>query len=346
MHARLALALLVSLLLFASACANREFADVADARIAGGTRDAGLAVAAVGPAGGGAPAAPNRYVAISGRRDTPGSAFIQNTPDVWAPFDVQIQAGFFDPEEKAAPDGVRVCLEIDTVGFDVFYLACGQYHAGTSRWQAFAGTDAGTLPDSELISGDEIELRVEQTGDDVNFYARAPGDLLWTLIDSTSFPGQSEPLKISFGVEALTKGTEVGFDGLAATFEQPPMPPAGAAAVAADVNFALFATLGAQRSLEGTAGIADLATASGALEAAADALVDAQAGAAGLPESKATKGAAKRIGKAAKTLAKALAQVDEDQDAAKAAKTLEKAGRPLVEASLLLSPQPFEPDPI
>ena len=114
--------------------------------------------------------------------------------------------------------------------------------------------------------------------------------------------------------------------------------PAPAVAVAADANAALLAGYAAYRDLEG--GAPDFASAAANLGDAADALDDAQAGAGALPPSKDVSSATKLLGKADKGLVKAQDQVA-DENAEKALKTLEKAGDALIEAALLLNPQPL-----
>jgi hypothetical protein len=340
MQTRLVFASFLLGLLAAAACATQH-AEQVNASIGGGSRSGGSnlgtglgALAASGPL--------DRYVEMSGRKTEGGTAFVQTTSDVWAPFDVQVHTGFFDPDEKATADDVRVCLEIDDVGFDVFYDACAQYDEASGLWQAFAGTNLGSLMGSQLIDSDEIELRVEQTGGNVGFYARAFGSPTWLAIASTAFPAQVDPLKAAFGVSNLRKGTAVGFDGLSATFSAPPVAPTGAVAVAADVNLALRDSLLAYQSLD--AGEDDFATATAALAGAGDALDGAQLGLAALPESKDNQSAGKHVAKADKGLTKAQEQVA-NEDSAKALKTLEKVARSLIEAALLLNPQPFPPPP-
>jgi len=344
MQARLVLGSLLGAALGASACATHHV-ELADASISGANRSTGLAVTARANA----PAASvptDRYVEVSGRKAAPtlGTGFVQTTPDIWAPYDVQIHAGFFDPTQKATPQGVRICLEIDDVGFDVFYVVCGQHIAATSTWQTFAGTNLGNVAGVQNIVSEEIELRIEQRlegmDEKIFFSARAAGAPDWIAISNTDYPEQLDPHKASFGASNITKGTAVGFDGLQATFSAPPVPPTGTVAVAADVNAALIASLDAQLALD--AGLDDFATAGTALGVAEDALDDAQAVA--LPATKENQTAIKHMAKADKSLAKAQEQVV-DQDSAKALKTLEKLGRSLIEAALLLNPQPFPPGP-
>lgn len=116
MQVRLVFVSLLLGVLFAAGCASVEYADVADARVGGASRDTGNA------------------------------------------------------------------------GFAVFYLVCGQYDDTLDVWQAFAGTQGGSLPGSINVASDEIELRVEQTGGNVNFYARAAGSMSWTSVSTTTFP--------------------------------------------------------------------------------------------------------------------------------------------------------------
>jgi hypothetical protein len=329
---RLVFASLLLALAIASGCATAE---VADARIGSGERE-GFAVvtaAGAGPLGGGP--SPDLFLEIAGSKPG-GLAFVQNTPDTWGPFDVQVHTGFFDPAQKASPNGVRVCLEIDNVGFSVYYDVCAQYNQGAGLWQVFAFTHAGALAGSVNLPDDEIELRVEQVSDDVNFYTRAFGSGSWQPVSTTSFPAQTAPLKAAFGATGLSKGTAVGFDDAVYVSGPPLVAPSAAAAVAADVNAALLAGYTAFQEIED----GNLGSAETDLGDAADALDDAQLGVAALPPSKAVSSAAKQIGKADKTLAKAQDQVAVG-DGDKALKTLQKLARPLIEAALLLNPQPL-----
>jgi hypothetical protein len=333
MNARLLFTFLVIAAALGAACARNV--DVADASFGTSTRG-NLAIVAggIGPAGG-APQI-DRFVTLAGKKPN-GLGFVQNTPDTWGPFDVSVHAGFFDPEEMAAPAGVRVCLEISDVGFDVFYDACATHNGTLWTVQGIRGAPFTPVAGTIQIDSDELELRVEQVDDDINFYARAFGSMTWTPVSTTPFTPQVAPLKPSFGATGLSKGTAVGFDNLLFATSDPPSAPAPAVAVAADVNAALLAGYAAYRQLEQP----DFATAEVNLDQAQEALDDAQAGAAGLPASRDVSSAVKFLGKAEKALVKAQDQVA-DENAEKAMKTLEKGGDSLVEAALLLNPQPFE----
>jgi len=334
-----ALALLSGPLL-ASGCAQVAHNELADASFGRGERET-FAVVTTARAGSLAASLPkDRFLLIGGRKSAPtlGQGFVQNTPDTWGPFDVQVHTGFLDPELKAVPGGVRVCLEVDDVGFDVFYDVCAQYNQGATLWQVFAFTQLGALGGSVNLPNDEIELRIEQTSDDVNFYTRAFGAGSWTPVSTTTFPAQTEPLKFSFGATGLTKGTAAGFDDAVFSSSAPPVAPTGAVAVAADVNDAVLAAYAAFQDLDGAG--PDFGSAGANLDASASALDAAQAGAAALPATSDNQDAAKLLGKAEKSLVKAQQQVD-DQTADKALKTLEKLAHPLTEAALLLNPQPF-----
>jgi hypothetical protein len=328
------------IVLFGGACATHH-AEVADASIGLGSREA-VAVA-VAPQG--APVALDRFVALTGKKAAqpigPGFAFVQSTPDIWGPFDVSIHTGFLDAERTAQRAGVQTCLEIDDVGFDVFYDVCGAFDGVDWNVTAFKGKPRVNLAGLVEIDADEIELRAEQTGGNVNFYARAFGSMAWSPVATTAFPAQVEPLKVAFGATGLAKNTTVGFDRLVVPFSGPPSAPAPAVDVAADVNAALVSAYGAFEALDESPDFDDAGL---DLDAAADAIDAAQAGAAGLPETKENKKAAKFIDKAEKSLVKALDQVA-DEDAAKALKTLQKVGGSLIEAALLLNPQPFPPPP-
>ena len=59
---------------------------------------------------------------------------------------------------------------------------CAQYNQGGGLWQVFAFTHVGALAGSVNVASDELELRVEQTGGDVNFYTRAFGAMAWSPV--------------------------------------------------------------------------------------------------------------------------------------------------------------------
>jgi hypothetical protein len=331
MSARLLFTFLLAAAAVGAGCARNI--DVADASFGTRTRS-NLAVVAggIGPAGG--PPLIDRFVTLAGKKPN-GLGFVQNTPDTWGPFDVQIRTGFFDADDMENPTNVRVCLEIGDVGFDVFYDACATHNGMLWNVQGFRGAPFAPVTGTIQIDSDEVELRVEQEGTDVNFYARIPGNA-WTPVSTTAFTPQTAAFKPSFGATGLSKGTVVGFDNLLFTTSDPPSAPAPAVAVAADVNAALLAGYAAYRQLEQP----DFATAAVNLGQAQDAIDDAQAGLAGLPSSREVSSATKFVAKAEKALAKAQDQVA-DEAAEKAMKTLEKGGDSLVEAALLLNPQPF-----
>ena len=185
-------------------------------------------------------------------------------------------------------------------------------------WQVFAFTQAGALTGSRNIASNELELRIEQVDDDLNFYTRAFGSSTWPLVATTTFPAQTEPFKVGFGGVSLSKGTAVGFDDVSVTSGPPGVAPTGGALVAVDVNAALLSAYQAHHALD--AGLGDFGTAGGAVEDAQLAVSDAEDGVAGLPPSKETQAAAKLLAKADKSLAKAHDLVVDEQ-AAKAQKS-------------------------
>jgi hypothetical protein len=336
MGASLPGASLVSLLLLAClavACEEDDADEKQASRARLAARSIGFEASARGRSGA------DRYFAIRGKKPTGGLAFVQTPPDTWAPFDVSFRAGFFDPEQMATADGVRVCLEVDNVGFSIFYDLCADYVGATSSWQlsAFHGAPFTPLPGSLALAADEIELRQETDGTTLRFHGRAAGDAMWTEVSSMAFPAQLEPLKAAFGAANVRKGTQIGFDDPSYASGPPPGPVTPEREVAADANQALLLELDAFQALDGDA--PDFGAAETALTSAQSALADAQAGAAALPPTKITRKAGKKLAGAAKKLAKALAQT-QDQNADGALASLVKAGHKQAEGVLLLVPQP------
>jgi hypothetical protein len=286
----------------------------------------------------------NRYVGIRGTKKTnPGFGFAQTTPDVWAPFDVSIHTGLFDPGQMASADGTRVCLEIDNVGFTVFYDVCATYAASPAGWTvaAFHGAPTTNLPGSFFTESLEIELRAETDGTTLRFHARPWTSTKWQSVAEMPWPGQTGPLEAAFGVSPILKGTLVGFDDPTFASGPPPSAPTGVAEVAAAANDALLEGLAAFQLLDGAS--PDFPGAATQLGLAGSALGQAQTLLAALPQDKTAKKAGKSFAKGAKKLAKAEQQVA-DQDADGALANLGKAGALVEKGVLLLVPQPFPTD--
>jgi hypothetical protein len=299
------------------------------------------------PPGGGGRAASgpgDRYIGVRGKKKVAGSeapvAFARVTPDVWAPFDVSIRTGFFDPAQMATADGTRACLEIDDVDFTVFYDVCATWSAAQSAWTlgAFTGQPVVTLPGALALSGLEIELRIETDGATLRFHGRPAGAAAWSLVAETPWPGQGERLEAAFGVSPILKGTLVGFDDPSFASAPPPDLPMGADAVAAAANEALLEGLGAFLALDGAS--PDFPAATARLEAAADALADARTLLDSLAQDRTTKKAGRDLAKGAKRLARAQDGVA-GQDADRALLNLGKAGAAVEKAVLRLVPQPL-----
>jgi hypothetical protein len=283
----------------------------------------------------------DRYFGVRGKKSTPtGLLFSQTTPDTWAPFDVSIHFGLFDPGQIPTADGVRPCLEVDNVGFSVFYDVCAVYSAAMGGWNlsAFRGLPFTPLPGALFVPGPEVEARIETDGTTLRFHGRAFGSMTWNEFASTPFPAQTEALKAAFGASQIRKGTEVGFDDPSYQSAPPPGPLTPEQEAAAPANAALLAGLSAALALDGAS--PDFEAAETSLLAARMSLVDAQTLTAALPETKATKKAAKRLAKAVKKLDAALASVDA-QDVDRAFKDLLKAGDQVEQAVVLLVPQPI-----
>ena len=275
MQARL---VFVSLLLgaaLAAGCARNI--EVATRASAGGTRGALRGRRGRHRSGRARAAVPRPLPPLAGKKPG-GLGFVQNTPDTWGPFDVSVRTGFFDPDQMASPHDVRVCLEIDDVGFDVFYDVCATHNGSLWVVQGFRGAPFSAVAGTIQIDSDEIELRVEQRRANINFYARAPGDA-WTPVSTTPFAAQTAPLKPSFGATGLSKGTSVGFDDLVFTSQRPAERAGAGGRRSGRRNAALLAGYAAYRQLEQP----DFATADVNLGQAQDAIDDAQAAIAGLP---------------------------------------------------------------
>jgi hypothetical protein len=293
----------------------------------------------------GAPSPVDRFVGIRGKKQTkPGVGFAQVTPDVWAPFDVSIHTGLFDPSQTATANGVRTCLEIDNVGFTIFYDVCGTYGTAPAGWTvaAFQGAPTTNLPGSVFLDAAEIELRTETDGNTLRFHTRPWGSDTWQEVAQTPWPGQTGPLEAAFGVAPIFKGTLVGFDDPTFVSAEPPTPPTGAGEVAAAANDALVEGLAAFLLLDGAT--PDFTGAATQLGVAADALEGAKALLAALPQDKTAKKAGKSFAKGEKKLAQALEQVA-DQDADRALTNLGKAAAAVEKGALLLVPQPFPTAP-
>jgi len=286
----------------------------------------------------------DRYLAIFGKRKTlppPAEpqpvAFYQSTPDVFAPFDVSVHFGFFDPAKMATADGVRACLEIDNVGFTVFFTVCGLYDAAQAGWTLFAGTHGGSLPGSLLVPGTHVEVRAETDGTTLRFHGRAYGSNTWEEVESTPFPPQTAPLKASFGVSSIRKGTEVGFDHPSFSAAPDPGMLTLERAITTDANAALLAGLAAALALDGAS--PDFSAAAASFGLADQKLGDALTKVASLAPGKTQRKAQKLLTKGRQKLLNAAAEAAAS-DADGALKQMLKAGGPLEAAILLLVPQP------
>jgi hypothetical protein len=282
----------------------------------------------------------DHYVGIRGKKKTPtGLAFLQAPPETWAPFDVSIHMGLFDPARTSTADGVIQCLEIDDVGFSLFFDVCATYDAAQAGWNlaAFYGGPSQTpLPGALFVAGAEFELRAATDGATLHFYGRPFGSQTWSEVASMAYPVVTVPLHAAFGVNFLAKGTEIGFDDPSFSSGPPVGPVTTERMVAASANDAMLAGLAAYQALDGD--VPDFATAGAALGDALLAIGDAQTGAAALG-TRAGKKAAKQFKKAAKKLG-AAAKHTAAQKAPRALKDLEKAAKSYGKGVLGIVPQP------
>jgi hypothetical protein len=279
----------------------------------------------------------DHYLVVRGRRNR-SQGFVQTPPDTWAPFDVSIRTGIFEPEQAGRVDGARVCLELDTIGFTIFYDVCADWSASAGAWRVFAfhGPPAAFLPGEVQITAHEIELRTETDGTTLRFHAREAGAKDWSPVSQMPFPAQSPPLKMAFGATNVGPKDEIGFDSPSHASGPPPGPLTDVQQVVSDLNLALLRGLDAYLALDG--GSPDLAAATASLAEAATALDAAAAGAAALAPSDDTETVSKRIAAADKALGKAQQLVDGGK-AVKALGKLEKAALRVAQAVLILAPQ-------
>ena len=283
--------------------------------------------------------AQDHYVGIRGKKRTPtGLAFLQAPPETWAPFDVSIHMGIFDPARAATANGVVQCLEIDDVGFFLFFDVCATYDAALGGWNlaAFHGLPQTPLPGALFVAGAELELRIETDGTTLRFHGRPFGSPTWTEVASMPYPAVTIPLHAAFGVNFLAKGTEVGFDDPSHSTGPPVGPVTPERQVAASANEGMFAALAAYQALDGNA--PDFATAASAVNDSLVALDEAQTGAAALA-TPAGKKAAKRFRKAAQKLSAASGRIAK-QNAPRAQKELEKSAKSYAKGVLGVVPQP------
>jgi hypothetical protein len=246
--------------------------------------------------------------------------------------------GLFDPSQTATANGVTLCIEIDDVGFTLFFDLCGTYSSAQSGWNlsAFHGQPVTPLTGTLFVAGAEFEARVESDGSTLRFYGRPFGSMTWSEVTNMPYPTVTVPLHAAFGVNQLAKGTEVGFDDPSHSTGPPVGPVSPERMVAATANAALLAALEAYQALDGDA--PDFGAAATALDEALTTLADAQNAAATLG-TPASKKAAKRFKKAGKKLEAADEDVA-DQDAEGAQKDLEKAAKSYAKGVLAVVPQP------
>jgi hypothetical protein len=281
----------------------------------------------------------DRYLAMRGKKTAPGIAFLQAPPDTFAPFDVSVRTGFFDPQRMSTANGLRVCLELSSVDFDPFFDLCADYSAAGASWNvtAFHGPPAVFLAGSVTLSGPEIELRTETDGTTLRFHAREAGETDWSPVAAMPWTDPGVPLKPSVGATNLRKGTTLGFDDPSYESAPAPGPLDAAGQVASATQACLLRGLDAFLALDGAA--PDFTSAAAALDAAADAVGEAQAGVDALPPGRTRSKTGALLRAVAKGLAKASQHVAGSR-ADRAIASLEKAARKAVAASLLLSPQP------
>jgi hypothetical protein len=273
----------------------------------------------------------NFYAGVAAGSGGAGSAYAYPPLDLWAPFDVSVSFGIFDPAAgQQGPFGAEACLRAESLDAQTFFAVCGSLLPGRIELSAVSSTE--TLSETLVLGGaTRADLRVEADGKSVNFYGRESGEESWSLFASTPFQ-QGEPLRPIVAATVVPELSEVGFD--APHFSSAPPPdPSQEEAVAYELQLGLSDAVEAGLLLDGegqdpVAAAALLASARGHLDTARTA-AEALSG----PGRK----TARKISQASKKLAKAEAQFGANQFG-KGFKSYAKAGKIVLQALDALLP--------
>jgi hypothetical protein len=247
----------------------------------------------------GAPA-PDHFLAVTAGSRGAGSAGAGAPIDLWAPFELSVAFGMFDPEGgELGPFGARGCIRAESLDLTESFGLCAELQPGRMVLtpDATTGALAGTL----VLAGATLaEIRITTDLDSLDFHGRELGATEWTLVDTVPFADQAWPLRPWVAAALVPERSQVGFDLL--HFGSAPAPdPTPEETVAYAVQQALSDALEAVHALDGPS--RNPAAAATLLASAQDRLADAQAGADGL--GKPGKKAAKRIRKASQQFTKA-----------------------------------------
>jgi hypothetical protein len=274
----------------------------------------------------------DHFLAVTAGSGGAGSAGAGAPIDLWGPFELSVAFGMFDPDGgELGPFGARGCIRTESLDFTTTFGLCAVLEPGRMVLAPDAST--GPLAGTLVLSGATLaELRIAADGETLSFYGRELGEPEWTLVDSTPFAGQSEPLRPFVAAALVPERSQVGFDLL--RFQgAPPPDPTPEETVAYAVQQALSDAVEAALELDGAS--PDEAAAAALLASAQGHLSDAQTGASAL--GKPGKKAGQRIRKAAQQLTKSQALLA-GQKLEKGLKTYGKACRSAVQALDTLLP--------
>jgi len=263
-----------------------------------------------------------------------GSAYAYPPLDLWAPFDLAVSFGIFDPAAgEQGPFGAEACLRAESLDGATFFAVCASLLPGRIELSAHASTE--TLADTLVLGGaSRADLRVEADGENVNFYGRETGADAWSLFASTPFGAQDAALRPLVAATLVPQLSEVGFDTPHFS-SAPPPDPSPEEAVAYELQLGLSDAVEAGLLLDGEG--QDPAAAAVLLASARGHFDAARAAAATLagPGRK----TARKISQASKKLAKAQGQFAAGQFG-KAFKSYAKAGKVVLQALDALLPAP------
>ncbi|HEX2484279.1 MAG TPA: hypothetical protein VHQ66_03195 [Myxococcota bacterium] len=268
----------------------------------------------------------DNFVAVTAGNGGAGSAGAGAPIDLWAPFELSVAFGMFDPTGgEQGPFGAIGCIRAENLDLTTSFGLCAEVEPG--RMVLTPDATTGPLIGTLVLGGATLaELRIAADLDSLDFYGRELGATEWTLVDTVAFTDQAEPLRPWVAAALVPERSQVGFD-LLHFAGAPPPDPTPEQTVAYAVQLAVADALEAVLLLDGP--IPDTAGSAALVASARDHLSDAETGASAL--GKPGKRVAKRIRKSSAQFAKAQAQLGEG-NVEKGLKTYGKAGKSAVQA--------------
>jgi hypothetical protein len=279
----------------------------------------------------------DRFVEALGKAkdtDSGGFALALAPVELWAPFTVELTVGIFDIDAREATLGSTACLELDAAENpgEPVALMCADFLQGLT--QTRSNVDDGLVEEHFAIF--EVELQIEADTETLFFRSRERGAEVWAEVASVPF-AQTSGLLPGISVTDLLKKGRIGFDDF--RLERTGVSPGPATdtdAFVGHVESALLAWYDACVDLDGAD--VDFAGAQTELDAVLVSLGDAAVQLQGLPETKQTRKAAKRLTQAEKKTRSALSKIAKGKEEP-AIKRIQRAIRSGADAILLVEPR-------